>query len=721
MVTAKQQSPASPRVPPLRATRLTDISIRPNTSISHKRARDADDVEDPDASHDASPDARLDMIQFTENDPFIEGVYAMPQDTRELPHEPSVKSVVKQVANVTQEETEKKATTLIDRLKPLAGKGLMPVKQQYALDHADGRVVDVPLGPFAALVAPQELDIPVTRRDAFVMSLKLELDDDLARPADAAVMLQRIEKRVNVAGSISINSNAFRVGRQIGKTHVSVKFSSTTQAGAMLAALARTELAELTNEGALVAWKDKWSKARMKLSNWQGKPIEPAPIEPPTRFPTVLEGLPADVVEQLALGRDGTAGQEITEARLTEIVDEINARARDPESAGYTLSTSGRAITFQYSIGGGWPQLTLRCMTAADVQVMGAASRLLHADRSAAQVDAAVAAVKEWGWRRVGLVVPIEQPLFAHPQMNRDPFIRERSTLAMFEKVGKLAGIKVHGTAEASSNDLVISKDGKAQVVQLKASAVVMRDGKATARFCHLDKPYGVVVMTTGQIEGETRLWACVSTHEDRRKHGLNKKTLYVSLDVHESKALKNMEALVVFDKKVGTDGTWEQQQLAMHIAIVERVLTLTTTEQYDQLANLCTEVPARAVHNITEAANIATFLRLSGFKAVRGANYGHVDLVIETPEGEKNVQIKSVRADGNFWKIDFGRGQYKRDSFDFLVAVLGREGYWMIPMDTLVENRKVHTDGTASMTAFAAHKGDNHWTAQYWTPGGAI
>jgi hypothetical protein len=479
----------------------------------------------------------------------------------------------------------------------------------------------------------------------------------------------------------------------------------------MLAALARAELAGLA-EAVLVAWKDKWSKVSIKLSKWQGKPIEPAPIEPPISFPAVLEGIPADIVKQLALGRGGTAGQEITEARIIEIVDEINAQA-----AGYTLSIRGRAISFKYSNDDGrQKRLTLRSVTAADVHVLGAASRLLCAGRLA---DVAVDSVAEWGWRRVGLVDPTKQPRFAHPPIP-GPHERERSTQAMFEKVAEVLGIEVHRTAEASSNDLVISKDGKALVVQLKASAVMMQDGKVTARFCHLDKPYGVVVMTTGQLEGEKRLWACVSTHDDREHRGLNKKTLCVSLDVPVSKVLKSIQGLVVFDQKVSC-GTWEQLQRAMHIAIVERLLPLATTDQHDQLANLCTEVPASAVHNITEAANIATFLRLSGFNAVRGPNYGHVDLVIETPEGEKNVQIKSVCADGNFWLINFGRGQYKQDSFDFLVAVLGQEGYWMIPMDVLLENRKVHTDGTASKTTFAGHQGDNHWTAQYWKPASVL
>ena len=290
----------------------------------------------------------------------------------------------------------------------------------------------------------------------------------------------------------------------------------------------------------------------------------------------------------------------------------------------------------------------------------------------------------------------------------------------MFAKVAEVLGIMVHTTAEASRDDLVISRNGKALAVQLKGSSVVMLRGKATAQFCRLDKPYGVVVMTTGQLPGETRLWACVSTREDRQKHGLNKRTLEVSLDVPESNVLKAMQGLVVFDKKVG--GAWEeQQQRKMHIAIVERLLPLMTTEQHDQLANLCTEVPAAAVHNITEAVNIETFLRLSGFNGERGRNYSHVDLVIETPEGpegaakRKRVQIKAVHANGNFWKINFGHGQYIRDSFDFLVAVLGTEGYWMIPMTVLVAKGQVHTDGTPSMKSFATHKGDNHWTAQYW------
>jgi len=495
------------------------------------------------------------------------------------------------------------------------------------------------------------------------------------------------------------------VQRRIGKINVSVSFSSTTHAGAMLAALARVELAEL-HEGGIVAWKERWSNVSKALSAWQCKPIEPTPIEPPTSFPAVLEHrVPADIVDLLTEGRGGTAGQRISDAQRTAMVGEINALEQ-----GYRLSIKDCAISLQYSIGGRWKHLTLgRCMTAADVHVMGAASRLLRADPSAALV--VVAAVEEWGWRRVGLADPINQPEFAH-QPIRDAHERERSTLAMFREV---PGIEVHGTAEASSNDLVISKDNKAQAVQLKASAVVMKDGKATARFRCLDKPYGVVVMSTGQLPGETRLWACVSSHEDRQRRGLIVQTLAVSLNRPESKVMKDLEGLVVFDKEVGQDGTWEALQGEMHIVIVDKVLTFATNEQYDQLTTLCKEVSA--INHITEEINIATFLRLSGFKGERGENYSQVDLSIETPEGAKRVQIKSVRADGTFWYIYFGRGRYNRDSFDLLVAVLGEEGYWMIPMDALVANRCVHTDGRPSMTCFAARKDGSQWTAQYWKP----
>jgi hypothetical protein len=628
-------------------------------------------------------------------------------DTEELPHKTSSNSVGKKVKPDVAEEI---ATTPLERfklLKPLAGKRPMQVQQQYALDDDHQLVVAVPLGQFASLVYAHELIIP-NDKDAFAMTRRLELDD-LAGPlmVDPLVMLERIKKHVPNIGSISHASNTFEVRRRIGKTRVSVKLSSTTQAGTMLAALAWDELAKL-DEDALVAWQDRWSKVVKALSEWQGKPIEPTPIEPPTTFPIVLAPhFPADLVVQLALGHDGTAGQLISDAQRAAMVCEINARAQ-----GYLMSISGCAISLRYLIGGRTKRLTLvRCMTTADVHVMGTASRLLRADSSC--VPLVVAAVEEWRLRRVGLVDPVNQPRFAHPQMIQDSHTRERLDQAMFRDI---PGIEVHCTAEASLNDLVISKDGKAQVVQLKGSSTVMRDGKAVACFNNLDKTYDVVVMSTGQLPNETRLWACVSTHKDRQHRGVNVKTLTVSLDRPESKVMKAIEGLVVFDQEVGKDGTWEDLQREMHIAIFDKVLTFATNEQYDQLAKLCKEVPASAISNITEDINIATFLRLSGFKGERGENYKQVDLSIETPEGLKRVQIKSVRADGNFWKIDFGRGTYHQNSFDFLVVVLCEEGYWMIPMDALVKSGAVHTDGRASMVGFAAHKTGNQWTAQYWT-----
>jgi hypothetical protein len=621
---------------------------------------------------------------------------------------PHMTRISKSVATqVTPDDVDEKIATPLESLKPLAGERLMQVKRQYALDDEHELVVAVPNGPFAPLVFSHELSIPDFGA-AFAMARMLELDD-LAGPlmVDVLVMLDRIKDRVRGSGSISIASKSFDVKRMIGKSRPSVKLSFTTQAGTMLAALARDELAKLAklDHGAIVAWQDRWSNVTNALSEWQGKPIEPTPIEPPTSVPIILAPyFPDDLVVQLASGRDGTAGNMISADQMTAMVGGINALNQGPR-----LSIRGCAIMLWYSCK---KRLTLvRCRTAADVHVMGTASRLLRADPSCAPL--VVAAVEEWGWRRVGLVDPVEQPRFAHPRMIQNVHMRERSDQAMFKQI---PGIEVHGTAEASLNDLVISRDGKAQAVQLKASSTVMTDGKATACFRRLDAPYDVVVMSTGQLPSETRMWACVSTHKDREHRGLNMNTLEVPLDRPESKVMKAMEGLVVFDKEVGKDGTWAELQREMHIAIVDKVFTYATTEHYDQLATLCKEVPATAVNHITEDINTATFLRMSGFKGERGETYTQVDLSIETAQGAKRVQIKSVRINCNFWYINFGRGTYDRDSFDFLVAVLGEEGYWMIPMDALVTNRVVHTDGRASMTGFAARKEGNHWTARYWT-----